>query len=625
MLMSPTGAVQDQLETATTLTIGNLSISVNDETVSLNPEARITAAVDAEEAQLHFEMGADEKTLMPMSGAINADGVRFMLGTGSHVYTLSNETFMELCEITEEDMQMIAQYGDFFMSYANVLNVLKDTEKYEQFYALSWDMTEEMFGSEIVDTEIELDGETLPAREIKGEVTVGGLINLLDAAAKCGLPEVENLMDQTIRLVNAVNEEDETIETFADLFDVEDEETQDFVLMDMDCIYVTENPVYSKVDANMNVDDMVLTIESESTTRGEDTTAVMLMEVTGDDNVISYAISMDYTGPITAPTQMKLDYDILNTGEYSFETETDEGESAVYHSSTSTAFDITMDMETVDGLTEADMEFVINETGSHGYEDDLYNYDEGATIQVNYAERAEENGSVTGSCALEMNMQDETIKLSFDINRAQGEFVDYFAGIEELPLTANTEDACYNTLMADALGVAADAVALTAEDSVMELMTKLGLSNDWDEDYDEDVDSDSEIDEAEYDDGEKIVYSFEDAAEIYAGEIPAYTAPEGYELKEIEVSEYSLYAVFESEEDYFDISLYGYDTGAEYYVMKDGAFETVDGTVVEMCFYNDGTMDTLSNATVYTPAGSLNFYFGNQDEAAAMEIIAGLK
>ena len=96
MLVSPTGVIPAQPETAATWTISDLTISVGEESVTLTPEARFTAAVGAEEAQLHFELGNGESTLMPMSGAINADGVRFTLGTGTKTYTLDDATLMEL-------------------------------------------------------------------------------------------------------------------------------------------------------------------------------------------------------------------------------------------------------------------------------------------------------------------------------------------------------------------------------------------------------------------------------------------------------------------------------------------------------------------------------------------------
>ena len=83
MILSPAGALPAQPETASTWTVSNLTISVGDESVTLSPEARLTTAVGMEEAQLHFELGSGERTLMPMSGAINQDGVRFTLGTGT--------------------------------------------------------------------------------------------------------------------------------------------------------------------------------------------------------------------------------------------------------------------------------------------------------------------------------------------------------------------------------------------------------------------------------------------------------------------------------------------------------------------------------------------------------------
>jgi len=215
LVLSPAGVLPAQPETATTWTISNLTIGVGEESVTLAPEARLTTAIGMDEAQLHFELGSGEKTLMPMSGAINADGVRFTLGTGTKTYTLSNETFMELTGMDEEDAQLLEVFGDFFLSYGKILAMVKDQEKYDQYYDLSWDLMEDMLGAEYAETEVEVEGEMLPARRIKGGLTLAGMLNMLDVAADCGIPELEEFVDVTLEMVNVAS--GESIEKFSDL------------------------------------------------------------------------------------------------------------------------------------------------------------------------------------------------------------------------------------------------------------------------------------------------------------------------------------------------------------------------------------------------------------------------
>jgi len=610
MILSPAGALPAQPETATTWTVSNLTISVGDESVTLAPEARLTTAVGMEEAQLHFELGNGDRTLMPMSGAINADGVRFTLGTGTKTYTLSNETFMELTGMDEEDAQLLEVFGDFFLSYGKILAMVKDQEKYDQYYDLSWDLMEDMLGAEYAETEVEVEGEMLPARRIKGGLTLAGMLNMLDVAADCGIPELEEFVDVTLEMVNVAG--GESIEKFSDLAaTVEEEEGLEGVIMEMDCTYTEGDPLYSKMDMTMDMNGQSMTAQAETITRGEDTVALMVMEMNMDDSAMSYAITMDYTGPATAPTRMEMSYDILTANDYSYEYTEDDGSVVSYHSTDNTAMRMTVNAETIDGLKNADAEIIVDNISTYGYDDNLDTYEETVNMTMDYSEALEEDGSITGSCAIDVSAMGETVGISFDINRAEGEVVDYFADTVEQPLSADTEDAGYSALMADFMGVAADGMALAADDSVMELVAMFErLTGVADEEYNVE----------EYDDA-SVVSSMEEAAAIFDGAVPDYTAPEGYELTGVTVDEYSLYASYESAEDSFELNTYAYESDAVYYSVKDGVFTPLDGQLVEFSGY-DGE---VYSASVYKPEGTVNFYFSGLDQAAAEAILAGLK
>lgn len=623
MLLSPTGVLPAQPETATTWTISNLTISVGDEAVTLAPEARLTTAMGTEEAQLHFELGSGERTLMPMSGAINKDGVRFTLGTGTKTYTLSNETFMELTGMTEEDAQLFGVFGDFFLSYGKVLNLVKDQEKYAQFYDLSWDLMEDMLGAEFTETEVEVEGEMLPGRQIKGGLTVGGMLNMLDVMGECGIPEMEELVDATLKLVNLTS--GETVEKFSDLAAmVEAEEELEGVIMEMDCSYVTGDPMYSKVDMTMDVEGQSMTAQTESITRGENTVAMMVMDMNVEDTAMSYAITMDYTGPITAPTRMGLTYDVRVANDYSYEYTEDDGSVVNYRSVDTTAMRAVANAEIVDGLQNASAELIVDNISTSGYGEDLNTDEETINMNVAYTERLQENGSITGSCALDVNAMDETVGISFDINRAQGEVVDYFADTAEQPLTADTEDAGYSALMADFMGVAADGMALTADDSVMQLMSMFEGIADGGEVY-EDTKYEDETAEETYEedveDEASVVATLEEAAAIFDGTVPAYTAPEGYSLQEVTVDEYSLYATYASADDEFEMCVYAYSSDDVYYNMtEDGTLTAIEGMVVEMSMYGDN----VGSATVRGNGGEVTFYFSGVDMATAEAVMEGL-
>ena len=619
MLMSPTGTLPAQPETATTWTISNLTIDVGGETVTLAPEARLTTAMGTEEAQLHFELGSGDRTLMPMSGAINADGVRFTLGTGTRTYTLSDETFMELAGMSEEDARLLDVFGDFFLSYGKVLGILWDQEKYAEYYELSWGLMEEMLGTEFEETEVEVEGEMLPALQIEGDLTLTGILNVLDVAAECGIAELEEFVAVTKDMLNLVS--GTTIEKFTDLVEtVEAEEgleNPEAPIMEMSCVYTTGDPLYSKMDMIMSLDGQEMTAQSESITHGEDTVALMLMEMNAENAAMSYAITMDYTGPVTAPTRLQMSYDILNEMDYSDEYTDEYGNLVRYTSKDSTSMRMTVDAETVDGLEAGTAELVVDNIGSYGHDDELSTYGQTFGMVMDYSEALEEDGSITASIALEVDAMDDTLGLSFDVNYAEGELADYFADTVEQPLSADTEDAGYNMLMADLMGVTADGMALAADESVMELIAmfeRLTGMTEYDESFEEDV--------VTVEDESTTVATLEEAAAIFGGSVPYYTAPEGYELTGVLVDEYSLYATYVSGENEFELCLYNDDTMPLYYSMKDdGVYEAIEGLLVEMDVYGD----EVGSATVSGDGREVTFYFySSMDIAAAEEIIAGL-
>jgi len=609
MVLSSTGILPDESETATTWTVSNLTISVGDESVTLAPEARLTTAIGAEEAQLHFELGSGERTLIPMSGAINKDGVRFTLGAGNKTYTLSNETFMELTGMTEEDARMLDVFGDLFLSYGKLLAMVKDPAKYEEYYELSWSLMEDMLGTEFVETEVEVEGEMMPALQIKGGLTIEGMLNMLDVAGECGIPELEEFVDVTLEMVKMTT--GESVEKFTDLAAiVEEEEGIEGVIMEMDCAYTAGDPLYSKVEVTMDVEGQDMTMQTESLTRGEDTVMLMVMEMNAEGTAMRYAVPMDYTGPITAPTRMDLSYDILSANDFGYEYTEEDGSEGNYHSTNSTAMRMLVNAETIDGLKNADVEVTVDSISTYGYDDDVDTYEETVNMNMAYDERKEEDGSITGSVAMDVNAMDETVAVSFDVNRSEGEVVDYFAGTTEQPLSADTEDAGYAALMADFMGVAADGMSLAADESVLALMAMF-----------ENRAAADEEDYEDYTEESSVVYSLEEAAAIFAGAVPAYTAPEGYELREAMVDEYSLYASYESAEDSFELNTYAYESDAIYYSVKDGVFTPLDGQLVEFSVY-DGE---VYSASVYKPEGTVTFYFSGLDQAAAEAIVAGLE
>ena len=618
MLCSPMGALPAQPETATTLTVRNLTIGLNGESVTLAPEARFTAAVGMEEAQLHFELGSGEKTLMPISGAINEDGVRFTLGTGARTYTLSDETFMEMLGMTQDDAAIFDTVGNLVLSYGKVMAMMYDQEKMAAYGQASYDMLEGMLGAQFEETTAEVDGEELPAIQLKGSMAGTGVFKALDVAAECGIPEMEEFLGAFLDVFNLVGVTEQPAESFESLAEaLVGTETMDEPGIDMEVLLTTQEPVYCSMLMSGEASGMLMEMASESIVRGDETEMMMDMFMgDGETTAMRYAMGMDYTGPITNPTSMNLAYDVLSENNYSYSYELEDGQTETYTSNSTTGMNIVANSVETDGLETANLEIYFNSETESGYDGDLDSYGESGFVGMNYAEAREEDGSVTGSCALaiESDEMNEPITLSFDLNRDKGTPVDYFANTTEQPLPADTEDPVYNTLTADAMALAADAMSLAADESVIALSELLASLSE----YDIEVENYAESEEYEY----STFNSFEEAAAVYDGYIPAYTAPEGYELQEVVVDEYGLNATYASEEGSFDLATYNYEYygQTEFGSLKDDAIAPIEGTVVEFTSY-DGR---VGSAEVYAEAGNVFFYFEGLDKAAAEAIIAGL-
>ena len=357
----------------------------------------------------------------------------------------------------------------------------------------------------------------------------------------------------------------------------------------------------------------------ESIARGEETEMNIAVTVDADDNQINYAVGMEMTGPANAPEKVNAAIAMEQLSSFSYTSdETDDNGETVEHlnrSDNSTSMLMNMYTECVDGLEKSELSMSMS-NASAWYTDDEedYSYESTMLMEGGSQDRVEADGSVTTATSLRMDADGETIELSFDLNRAVGAAVDFFEGLETCALTADMdeESPAYGLLTTDAMNFAADAMQLTADDSVIALMEMLGMDT---------VESDD--DDITYEPVESTVSSFEEAEGIFEGTIPAFDAPEGFTLDGIEVDEYSLTADYSSEAGRVSLSAYAYGAdGLESFEMKDGALRPAD-CMVELCSYDGESVDS---ATVYTSEGTLYFYFDLEDASreAVEVILAGL-
>lgn len=225
------------------------------------------------------------------------------------------------------------------------------------------------------------------------------------------------------------------------------------------------------------------------------------------------------------------------------------------------------------------------------------------------SKRAQENG-VRYGVELGGTIDGESGALSFNLTRSAAPFENALAG-DALEITeatfsdASGMDPAMLNLTADALSLTADAMELMADPGIQairdlysrSMMARIDTSGLYDDDYAPDGDS-------------ALVYSLEEAAEIYAGAIPEFTMPEGFVIGEISVSPdmFELYAV-KDEETFFLLSLASD-------VPVDASTATGGAAKNPLYYYDDDENSAIYAADVTLSDGSMCYlYFGGMNNA----------
>jgi len=141
------------------------------------------------------------------------------------------------------------------------------------------------------------------------------------------------------------------------------------------------------------------------------------------------------------------------------------------------------------------------------------------------------------------------------------------------------------------------------------------------------------------------VSSFEEAAPYYEGDIPGFTAPEGFYLTEILVNDFGLTAYYstvnpqpeeenaqEAQADApaepeaisrFEFSIYDYgkNEGVSYYSMREGVLSQAEASMVAL----HEAAGVVYSADVYTTNGAVYFYFEGLDGTQVEAVLTGLQ
>ena len=630
MLFSGGAALPAQPETATVRTLRNLSVTTDAGSVTLTPELRLTTAIGSEQTIAQFEVVNGDDVLLPMMGELTKDGVRFCLSDGGSVYSLSSDALLELMEAGDADAQLMALMVDYLNSYSALLSrTMNDASFQQEFSRTMIELLVSACGGEAEQVTLEIDGAEVPANRALLEITPEAALNLLDGLASCGVTEVEDMLNSYMLLLASAMGED-----YASLSDLSAElraqlaegDMADEFSFPMELTWTTEGPAHAEIAMDFDVDEptaMQLAVTSTST--DEKTDLDMTLSFTTDDgmgntNQMDFHMTEQVDGPLNAPENVELHVEATSQNDWKSEY-SEEGVEAVVHSYVSSSamnFALDVNAAVVDGLDRATIDLSANQSSSYDYDGDVNTDESVLSAHISSDDRSEADGSVTTAVAMDIDVDGDVVTISWELNRAEGMPVPSFDESKTVDLAEilreDEDSAASIALMSDVLKLSADATSLCADESVLAMLELLGIDP-------EAMLDDTVYEEDDYeDDDTATVYSMDEAAEIYAGVLPAFTVPDGLELDYIDVSDSYLDASFGSAdgERYLDLSCfdYGYSHG-EFFVLEDGALVPA-GAVINIDALDEE--NTAFSADVGVPTGmcSFSFYGFAQEEVEAV-------
>ena len=620
MLFSGGAALPAQPETATVRTLRNLSVTTDEGSVTLTPELRLTTAIGSEQTIAQFEVVNGDDVLLPMMGELTKDGVRFCLSDGGSVYSLSSDALLELMEAGDADAQLMALMVDYLNSYSALLSrTMNDASFQQELSRTMIDLFVSACGGEAEQVTLEIDGVEVPAQRAQLELTPEAALNLLDGLASCGVTEVEDMLNSyMLLLASAMGADyaslsDLTAELRAQLAE---EDVADEFSFPVELTWTTEDPAHAEIAMDFNVDETsAVQLSVTGTFTDEKTDLDMTLSFTTDDgmgntNQMDFRMTKQVDGPLNAPENVELHLVASSQNDWKSEY-SEEGVEAVVHSYVSSSamnFALDVNAAVVDGLERATIDLSANQSSSYDYDGDVNTDKSVLSAHISSDDRSEADGSVTTAVAMDIDVDSENVQLSWELNRAEGMPVPSFDDSKTVDLAEilreDEDSAASIALMSDALKLSADATSLCADESVLAMLELLGI------DPEAMLDDGTVSEEIDYEDDDTVtVYSMDEAAEIYAGVLPAFTVPEGLELDEIYVSEAYLDAYYSSPdgERYLDLSCfdYGYSHG-EFFVLEDGALVPA-GAVVNIDALDEE--NTAFSADVGVPTGMCSFSF----------------
>ena len=587
--LSGSGAVSPIPETATQTTIRDITVTLDDETYSIASQPYFTQAIGTEMAAGTFGVQLGNEALLPMQAAIDQNGIRLSVGDSGKVYTLTNETIAESMDIDPDDLQIIE---DVISSIGELASY--DTAEVLQMNHTGYAALKQVLSADESTGTVQLGGEAVDLETYSGTLDDQTLAALLDAVMNGENQMLASYMKQLLEIGNRISNTQ-----YASWSEVLEAEGSDDDLSTITLAYETAangDDTYDCINLYANGDDETPAINAafEYTLEGGDYHCSIEMQ-TGDDEVqLSLSGTVDIENALTDAPSTEFDFTYgINTG-WGY-TDAESPEDSYCYSNT---VEITLfgDARTENGLDSLNADLTMENAYESRSGADLetidYTYSYYSNFNLIVSEAAAENEGVDTTVVLTMDLDGDTLGLSFIANQVDILFdADaLFAGGEEVILTNDESDTGSAQMEADFMALANDVSTLMTQDTGLADLISTFNDSLYLDDYDDDYDDSDWGEGYEYLTADEVLARF-------AGTKYTIDAPEGYVADEdstyitTDNSNASIGYQAADGSDYITIYLYyNPDNVNEYAVLNDDGTSTpIDGTVVALRGWNDGT------------------------------------
>ena len=275
------GAALPTGEIARTLTLSNVNVTWNGETLQLDPQARVGVSTDGKKALYDFAVELGDKTLLPMQLSVGEKGVTVLSGNSGVAVTVTAEALAGLAAQMEQqvnaslaasgsdDAQLMKFLTEEYMpAYAGLLKLAMDPVQRQQINAMGQTVYDRVVDrGQGTPAKLEVDGVSYDVTAYSYSLDAMQMAALSDAMFD-EVPELKDYYSALFKLYGMLPEEAglKGLDSFTALFerfgvqmrmDIEEKRTDDGAVDQMD------NVLTMDLNSMMNVPQGLATVEAE--------------------------------------------------------------------------------------------------------------------------------------------------------------------------------------------------------------------------------------------------------------------------------------------------------------------------------------------------------------------------